>query len=40
MTLLIVDDEDLTRQGLKSAIAGMDLPINEIMEADDFVKGT
>ena len=40
MTLLIVDDEDLTRQGLKSAIAGMDLPINEIMEADDGLKGT
>lgn len=40
MTLLIVDDEDLTRQGLKAAIEGMDLPINEIFEADDGLKGT
>jgi len=40
MTLLIVDDEDLTRQGVRSAVESMDLPINEILEADDGLKGT
>lgn len=39
MTLLIVDDEDLTRSGLKAAIQKMDLPLSKILEADDGLKG-
>ncbi len=39
MKLLIVDDEDITREGLKNAIKLMDLQIDEILEADDGTKG-
>ena len=39
MTLLIVDDEDLTRGGIAAAIRKTDLPIKRILEADDGVRG-
>ncbi|MCR5627192.1 MAG: response regulator [Lachnospiraceae bacterium] len=39
MKLLIVDDEEITRNGLVSAINGMELPISEIKTADDGVSG-
>lgn len=39
MNLLIVDDEELTRQGLRTALDWEALGITEISEADDGVNG-
>ncbi len=39
MKLLIADDEDITREGLKNAVSAMDLPIVTILLADDGTKG-
>ncbi len=39
MKLLITDDEDITREGLKNAVKAMDLPISSILLADDGTKG-
>ncbi len=39
MTILIVDDEDLTRRGLISSIKNLGLPITDFYEADDGSKG-
>ena len=39
MTILIVDDEDLTRRGLISSIKNLELPITDLYEADDGLKG-
>ncbi len=39
MTLLIVDDEDLTRSGIAAAIRKTDLQIDRILEADDGIRG-
>ncbi len=39
MTILIVDDEDLTRRGLISSIKNLKLPITDFYEADDGSKG-
>ncbi len=39
MKLLIVDDEDLTREGLISSIPWNTLGITDIFQADDGVNG-
>lgn len=39
MKLLIVDDEELTRQGLRTALNWEELGITEILEADDGMHG-
>ncbi|MCR4589897.1 MAG: response regulator [Lachnospiraceae bacterium] len=39
MKLLITDDEDITREGLKNAVKAMDLPIDKILLADDGTRG-
>lgn len=39
MKLLIVDDEELTRQGLRTALDWDSLGITEILEADDGIHG-
>ena len=39
MKLLIVDDEKLTREGIRDSIARLSLPFDSILLADDGVHG-